>query len=305
MRVAGNQLSVRVWGVLGSFLLALLVGSAVADARDAAYPGRNGAILHIRDLGGNEPKGGRIFVTAADGSGIRDVTPAGITNVRSAAWSPDGRQIAFSGTGPARLTSAVFVMNADGSGVRQVTRGRLAELSPTWSSDGKSLAFTSFDRGLFQIFRSRLDGSARRVLSNQTTNCENAEWSPTGRFIVFVCQLAGGLVIMRADGSAERRLTTGARTTDSAPAWSPDGSTIVFSRGMWTYRIRPDRRGLKRVARVVGDRAISPDGRWLAMTRWVDEQQELWVLRRDGTGARRITATAGLMEFAPDWQPVR
>ena len=295
----------RVGGLLASLLLALLAGGAVAAARDNAYPGRNGAILYIRDLGGNEPKGGHIFVTSPDGSGLRDLTPAGITDVRSAAWSPDGRRIAFSATGTVRLTQAVYVMNADGSGVRQVTRGHLAELSPTWSPDGKSLAFTSFDRGLFQIFRSQLDGTRRRVLSNQTTNCQNAEWSPTGRFIVFECQLAGGLVIMRADGSGERRLTTAARTIDSSPAWSPDGGTIVFSRATWTYRIGPDGRALRRVAHVVGDRAVSPDGRWLAMTRFVDEQQELWVLRRDGTGARRITATSGVLEFAPDWQPLR
>jgi len=207
---------VRVGDLLASLLLALFAGSAVADARDTAYPGRNGAILYIRDLGGNAPKGGHIFVSAADGSGLRDVTPTGFTDVRSAAWSPDGRLIAFSATGSARLTQAVYVMNADGSGLRQVTRGHLAELSPTLSPDGKSLAFTSFDRGLFQIFRSRLDGTRRRVLSNQTTNCQNAEWSPTGRFIVFECQLGGGLVIMRADGSGERRLTTAARTIDSS-----------------------------------------------------------------------------------------
>jgi Tol biopolymer transport system component len=296
---------VRVGGLLASLLLALLAGVVAADARDTAYPGRNGAILYIRDLGGNAPKGGHIFVSAADGSGLHDLTPAGITDVRSAAWSPDGRRIAFSGSGPARLTPAVFVMNADGGGLRQVTRGHLAESSPTWSPDGKNVAFSSFDSGLRQIFRSRLDGTGRRVLSNQTTNCQNAEWSPTGGVIVFECQLAGGLVIMRADGSGERRLTTAARTTDSSPAWAPDGRTIVFSRGTWTYSVGPDGRGLRRIARIVGDRAISPDGRWLAMTRFVDEQQELWVLRRDGTGARRLTATSGVLEFAPDWQPVR
>jgi TolB protein len=296
---------VRVGALLAPLLLALLAGSAVADARETVYPGRNGAILYLRDLGGNAPKGGHIFVTAADGSGLRDVTPPGFTDVRSAAWSPDGRRIAFSATGTARPTQAVYVMNADGSGLRQVTRGHLAELSPTWSPDGKSLAFTSFDRGLFQIFRSRLDGTGRRLLSNQTTNCQNAEWSPAGLFIVFECRLAGGLVIMRADGSGERRLTTAAHTIDSSPAWSPDGRTIVFSRATWTYRIGPDGGGLRRVARVVGDRAVSPDGRWLAMTRFVDEQQELWVLRRDGTGARPITATSGVLEFAPDWQPLR
>ncbi|MEO5574636.1 MAG: hypothetical protein ABIR67_15145, partial [Gaiellaceae bacterium] len=86
---------------------------------------------------------------------------------------------------------------------------------------------------------------------------------------------------------------------------APDGSTILFSRGAWTYRIRPDGRGLARTVRAIGNRAISPDGRWLAMARFLDDQQELWVMRRDGSGARRITATVGLSEYAPDWQPLR
>jgi TolB protein len=176
---------------------------------------------------------------------------------------------------------------------------------PTWSPDGKSLAFTSFDRGLLQIFRSRLDGSGRKVLSNQTTNCGDAKWSPAGGSIVFQCELAGGLVIMRADGSRERRLASGpTRRTDYWPAWSPDGGTILFSRGAWTYRVRPDGRGLARSVRAAGQRAISPDGRWMAVTRTLDDQQEVWVMRRDGRDARKITATVGLNEYAPDWQPL-
>ena len=180
VRLSGQKSTVRVGGLLASLLLALLAGGSVAAARDSAYPGRNGAILYIRDLGGNEPKGGHIFVTAPDGSGIRDLTPPGFTDVRSAAWSPDGRRIAFSATGTARPTQGVFVMNADGSGLRQVTRGHLAELSPTWSPDGKSLGVHELRPRPVPDLPLPARRDAAPVLSNQTTNCQNAEWSPTG-----------------------------------------------------------------------------------------------------------------------------
>jgi Tol biopolymer transport system component len=292
--------------VIASSLIACFVSAVAATAGSDAYPGRNGALLYLRELSDSDQRG-RIFVSAADGSGLRDVTPPGFFDIRSAAWSPDGRTIAFSGLHESRNGVAVYLIGADGSGLRRVTPGDHRDSTPTWSPDGKSLAFTSFDRiGLLQIFRSRLDGSGRKMLSNQTTNCDKAEWSPTGRHVVFECGLPGGLVIMRPDGSRERKLTRQtSKRTDYDPAWSPDGGTILFSRGGWTYRIRPDGTGLARTIRVSGNRAISPDGKWMAVTRYLGSHQEVWVMRRNGSSARQITSTVGLFEFAPDWQPLR
>jgi Tol biopolymer transport system component len=300
---------VKVWGLVGLLAFALVVGAAARDG-EAAYAGRNGSILFLRDLGGNAPPSPHIFLVQPDGSGLRDVTPPGYWDIRNAAWSPDGSRIAFSAfkevTGPnPDLDSDIYVMNADGSGVRELTRTDIGEGDPTWSPDGRWLAFTSVHGGLITVFRMRADGSGRQRLSNQVVGCDSPRWAPRGGLIVFECELPGGLVIMRSDGSRERRLTSASRRTDYSPAWSPDGSAILFSRGAWTYRIRPDGGGLARVARVSGERAISPDGRWMALTRLIDHQQELWVVQRDGRGARRLTATPGLHEYGPDWQPLR
>lgn len=300
----------RFWGLTGLLVAALLLGGVSVSTGEAAYPGRNGSILFLRDLGGNAPPSAHIFIVQPDGSGLRDVTPAGHSDIRAAAWSPDGRRIAFSAfkdvSGPdPDLDRDIYVMNADGSGVRELTRTDIGEDDPTWSPDGRWLAFTSVHGGLIQVFRMRSDGTGRQRLSNQTVGCDSPRWAPRGGWIVFECELPGGLVIMRSDGSRERRLTRASRRTDYSPAWPPDGGAILFSRNGWTYRVRPDGRGLARVARVVGDRAVSPDGRWMTVTRRVAEQQEVWVMQRDGRGARRITATVGLNEHAPDWQPLR
>jgi Tol biopolymer transport system component len=61
--------------------------------------------------------------------------------------------------------------------------------------------------------------------------------------------------------------------------------------------------GLRRLRARGGDPAVSPDGSFIAFA-WMPDgaNQELFVMRRDGTGARQITATNGVMEWGADWQ---
>ena len=111
----------------------------------------------------------RIFVMAADGSGVRRVTEIW---GEYPAWSPDGTQIAFgSHVGGASLHGDpnydVFVVNADGSGLRQLTDSPAYDMYPTWSPDGTQIAFES-TRATPEGFeppaaRPRADGRLRRV----------------------------------------------------------------------------------------------------------------------------------------------
>jgi Tol biopolymer transport system component len=289
---------------VGILVTALLVTGARAEPA-----ARNGQLLYLRPLGGNATPDGRLFLASATGAGARDITPAGILDVQGAAWSRDGSRIAISAIADGDHDPEIFVFTADGTGLRRLTNNHLSDRQPTWSPDGRHLAFASARTGLFQIYSMRADGTRQRRLSHQAEDCETPAWSPNGRWIVASCQLGyWKLVRMRPDGSGERRLLPGYPLTESSPSWSPEG-LIVFSRGAATargrgiFRVRADGSGLRRIRSIGGDPSVSPDGRLVAFT-WMPDgaNQELFVMRRDGTAARQITATNGVTEWGPDWQ---
>jgi hypothetical protein len=116
---------------------------------------------------------------------------------------------------------------------------------------------------------------------------------------------------MNADGSGRRQLTSGA--LDGAPAWSPDGKTILFTRSVrnaltagvpstWLETIPVGGGTPKRLTTsgLDGGGRYSPDGRWIAFESERDKvfedcgsrkcyQPQLYVMHADGTGAHRIT----------------
>src|SRR5207248_3965229 len=109
------------------------VVAAFAAAAGAATP-VNGRIGYLRPLGGNAPPDAHLFAMNPDGSGAVDLSPAGYTDVRSFAWSPDGRRIAFSAVPNGEVTGAeIFSMNADGSEGHRVTNNQLPDFGPSWS----------------------------------------------------------------------------------------------------------------------------------------------------------------------------
>ena len=181
-----------------------------------------------------------IYVMDADGSEPRNLTqnPA---NECNPAWSPDGRSIAFvssrgqtrpvkpCGPGPDRRIecigdqqSEIYVMNADGSRKRNLTRNRRDDDYPTWSPDGRRIAFMhGRGRGRGQLYVVNADGSGLRNLARITGPAlfsSQPVWSPDGRTIYF------GRYLVRTDGSGARKLPY----MPLNAVWSPDGRQIAF-----------------------------------------------------------------------------
>jgi TolB protein len=193
----------------------------------------------------------QIFLANADGS-----QPTLLAEGERPAWSADGTRLAFQSSAP---SPDIQVINADGTGLRQLGKGT----APSWSPDGRKLAFAQGTAGT--IFVMNDDGSGRTAIAspgfrNPDDGLRTLVWSPDGQHIAFVAasfEDVSEVFLAALAGGSPRVLVAGTnRNTQSEPAWSPDGSSMVLVHVRSVHTVRRDGSGWR--SEVDGD-AYDPD----------------------------------------------
>ena len=172
-----------------------------------------------------------IYVMDVDGG-----NPQNLSNNRSddrdPSWSPDGKRIVFFSNrdGHAidgRPTSEIYVMDADGSNPQNLTNDPHDDRYPSWSPDGKRIAFAS-SRVAFngkipqslEIYVMDADGGNEHRLTENRVHDTFPSWSPDGERIAFYSNRDGNweIYVMDTDGGNQQNLTNHPEA-DEDPAW--------------------------------------------------------------------------------------
>ena len=258
-----------------------------------------------------------IYVMTADGGDLRRLTNNRATD-HSPSWSPDGKRIVFMSDRDGHIdanhgspTFEIYVMAADGSNPRNLTNNPHYDMSPSWSPDGKQIAFASRRDGNYEIYVMAADGGNPQNLTNNPLNDWDPSWSPDGERIVFSARrdghfenelvLTSEIYVMDADGGDPQRLTEN-RKNERYPAWSPDGNRIAFSadrkgdlQNFEIYVMDADGGNEQRLTENrIHDRypSWSPDGKRIAFSSEKDgnwESLEIYVMDADGGNLQELT----------------
>lgn len=150
-----------------------------------------------------------IYVSNLDGSSPRRLTRTQKGINISPRWNPrTGREIAFiSNRGG---SPQIYVMDSSGANQRPlISRAGHAD-SPSWSPDGRYIAFTYGGAGSFQIFVADVASGQLLQLTSQGRN-ESPTWSPDGRHLAFQSNRSGRWEIWQThiDGTGQRQITRG------------------------------------------------------------------------------------------------
>ena len=276
-----------------------------------------------------------IYVMDADGG-----NPRNLTNNRdkdySPSWSPDSKRIVFMSNRDGHLrddipgisTYEIYVMDADGGNLQNLTNDPRDDRNPSWSPDGKRIAFVSNRDGFKndelvitnEIYVMDADGGNLQNLTNNLNNDSSPSWSPDGKRIVFSSARGGHLrnefvgitdeiYVMDADGENEQRLTENPKN-DWDPIWSPDGKRIAFSSdrkgdlaNYEIYVMDADGENEQRLTENrVDDKSPSwsPDGKRIVFYSNMEGNYEIYVMDADGGNLQNLTNNPN-HDVSPAW----
>lgn len=311
MAVVGPRLAIG-WIVLAALVFALLpVTPQQGQPVVAAERKLKGRIVYASKVGGDY----ELFLMRADGSRRRRLTNNDVDDLNPA-WAPGGRRIVFEREGTGGFGFAnLFILNLNTRRVRAwVVTPNGDEGEPAWSPNGKWIAFRGHggDDGS-SLVAQRVDRSETRVIASHSENdvYSDPTWSPDGRELAFVESSDWTAQIYTAEFCCSRGYQKNAVTADDRESdwkqnldWAPVGKCLLYSvkyrSSLYTVSVSEGEPSAIYKRRGAQAGSWSPDGRDIVFTSGARGSHDIYIVRSDGSEARRITSSRA-DEIDPAW----
>ncbi|MFC1557474.1 TolB family protein, partial [candidate division KSB1 bacterium] len=145
----------------------------------------------------------------------------GIDGVFDADWSPDGEEIAFTGTHNG--AADIYTFHIESGNVRKITNDYFSDKSPSWSPDGTRLLFVSDRKQYMDI-----EVEGQHTQDGNGYNGSPDETEPPYFNMNEHNYKTEDIYIINSDGTGLERLTTDT-ANDGFPLWSPDGIKMLYT----------------------------------------------------------------------------
>lgn len=232
-----------------------------------------------------------------------------ILGVRGAFWT----RIAYvtaAGTGKA-TRYALMVADSDGYNPQTVVRSAEPLLSPSWSPDGRKLAYVSFESGNSAIYIQDISTGAREKIASFRGINGAPSFSPDGRQLALTLSRSGNPEIYVMDlGSRSLRQLTNTSAIDTEPVWSADGGSIYFTsdRGgrPQIYRVPAAGGSASRVTfegNYNATATVSYDGKKVAVVQGSGNNYRIALMDSSLGGARWSSLSPGSLDESPSFAP--
>ena len=256
-----------------------------------------------------------LWTVDADGSNHRKLTSRSVSESLPR-WSPDGSMLAYLSKKEGK--TQIFLRWIDTGQSAVLTQVLDSPRQIAWSPDGQHIAF------------SMLVPEPEPSLATLPAKPKGAKWADPPKLIERVRNRADGigylphgfnhLFVVPVSGGTARQVTTGDFHHRSAPSWTPDSKTLVFSANRnenWEYEFRNSE--IYSVSledgeiRALTDKngpdqspVVSPDGNSIAYLGYDDKIRtyqvtELHIMNIDGTGKGRLTESLDRSASNPVW----